>query len=308
MDRLTALLAFVRLIEVGSFSAVAEELQVQQSTVSKWLMSLEEELDALLLERTTRAHRMTEAGALLYERARDILAAYEDVTATLQAGASAPKGRVRLSLPVVFGRRVLLPHLSSFLAEHPGIELELCFDEHTASPLEEGIDVSVRVGLPIDANLTARALGAAPRRLVAAPSYLGGTALPLTHPVDLSRHSCLLRTGLSVGDTWMFRRGDDERRVRVRGRISADHSEALLSLAKDGHGIALLAAWLVDEDIAAGRLVSLFPGWEPPRAPVQALLRPGRAVHPRVHRLLDFLATRLQDALEPYAGPPPTRR
>ncbi|WP_437969485.1 LysR family transcriptional regulator [Sorangium sp. So ce260] len=295
MDRIDALKAFVRLVELGSFSAVGTELRVKQSTVSKWLAALEDELGAQLLERTTRSQRVTGAGHLFYERARDILAAYDDATAALQRGKD-PEGRIRVSVPVVFGRLHLVPHMARFLKRYADMEVELLFADRYVNLVEEGVDVAIRVGTPVDSSLRARTLAETARRLVASPGYVKQRGAPSTAR-ELEQHQCLIHTGLRAGDTWDLARGGKIVRVSVRGRFSANNSEALLAMAKSGLGVALLAAWLVDGDLAAGRLVELLPDHAAPRAPIQALFPPGRHVHPRVQAFVDFMAEALGSSL-----------
>jgi DNA-binding transcriptional LysR family regulator len=294
MDRLTALHAFTRLVELGSFTATAEELQVKQSTVSKWLAALEKQLGVQLLERTTRSQRLTEPGELLYERARQILASYEDTCALLQEQAPELRGRLRISVPVVFGRRFLLPLVGSFLREHPAISMELVLDDRYVNLVQEDFDLAIRVGATADSSLRARTLGSSGRCLVASPTYLETAGEP-QHPSDLDRHSCVVHTGLDTADVWVFERADERHRALVRGRFSSNNSEALLEMAKSGVGIALLASWLVEEEVRSGQLVSLLDAWQLPEAPVQGIMPPGRYLHPRVRALLDFLQDRFAE-------------
>lgn len=302
MDRLAAMHAFVRLVEVGRFSAVAEELRVKQSTVSKWLAALEEELGAQLVERTTRSQRVTERGRLFYQRAKDMLATYDETAAELASRDGELRGRLRINAPVVFGRLFVAPHVARFLRRHRALEIELVLDDRYVNLVEEGFDVAFRTGIPADSTLRARKLAEPPRRLVASPGYVEA-ASPLRKPADLARHACLLHTGLQTRQTWVFRREGRAYHVPVRGRFSANNSEALLLMARSGLGVALLASWLVDADVRAGRLTVLLPGYELPPAPVQALLPPGRHVHPRVRAFLDHMAAALAAAL-PAGGAP----
>jgi len=291
--------AYVRLVERGSFTAVAQELRVRQSTVSKWIAALEEELGAQLVERTTRALRVTEPGELFYERAKAILGAYEDATAELVASEPAIRGRLRVSLPVVFGRLFVVPELPALLRRHPSLEVELVFSDRYVSLAREGIDVALRVGTPEPSSLRARTLGATGRRLVASPGYVKRRGSP-RRPADLGEHECLLHSGLTTGDVWRFRRGQRSHRAKVEGRFAANHSDALRAMARAGLGVALLATWLVDADLRRGRLVELLPGYDAPTAPVQALMPPTRFVHPRVRAFVDHLAATLAPTLDAF--------
>jgi DNA-binding transcriptional LysR family regulator len=291
VDRLDAMRLFVRLVELRSFSAAARELRVKQSTASKWVAALEDELGTSLMDRTTRTKRVTEAGELLYRRAREILSAYDDTAAELHGGRPAPAGRIRASLPVVFGRLYVVPEAAAFMRRFPDIDLELVLADRYVNLVEEGFDVAIRVGVPVDSSLRARTLAVTPRRLVASRAYIEAHGRP-RRPDDLRRHDCLLHSEGNAAVLWSFRRRDGEAPVRVpvRGRFVANNADAVLHMARSGLGVALLASWLVDPHLRARRLVSLLRDHQPPPAPIQALMPPARHVHPRVKAFVDFLA------------------
>lgn len=277
MDRLDAMRAFVRLVELGSFTRVAAEMRVKQSTVSKWIGRLEDRLGARLVERTSRTRRITESGRLFYARARSILAAYDATEAELLARAPTLTGRLRVSAPVVFGQRHIVPLVPGFLEAHPGVELDLALDDRYVRLLEDGFDVAIRVGTPVDSSLRCRTLGRTARHVVAAPAYLARRSTPAA-PGDLAAHDALLHSGVAE---WRFERGGRRHPAAVRARFTANSSEALRALAVAGHGLAMLATWLVADDLAAGRLVEVLAGFALPEAPIQALTPPGGPPHPR---------------------------
>lgn len=283
--------AFVRVVEHGSFSRAAEELGVQQSTVSKWVGALEGEVGAQLLVRTTRAQRLTEVGERFFARAQHIIDSYAEATAEIQGAPPSLQGRLRVNLPVVFGQLYVAPKLPIFARAHPDLRLDVVFDDRYLNLVEEGFDVAVRVGVPKDTSARARALGRTPRRLVASPGYLKRVGAPAS-PADLSAHVALLHSGVERA-TWTFTRDGRTHRARVSGRLTANHSDTLRTYARAGLGVALLAAWLVDGDIARGRLVSLLDAYRPPTAPIQALMPPGRFVAPKVRAFVDHLETTL---------------
>ncbi len=305
VDRLDAMRLFVRLVELRSFSAAARDLRVKQSTASKWIAALEDELGTSLMDRTTRTKRVTEAGELLYRRAREILSAYDDTAAELHKGRPAPSGRIRVSVPVVLGRLYVVPDSCAFLRRFPGIELEMVFSDRYVNLIEEGYDVAIRVGVPVDSSLRARWLAVTQRHLVASPAYVAARGRP-RRPEDLRRHDCLLHSEVEASALWVFRRGAEAPvRVRVRGRFAANNAEAVLHMARGGVGIALLASWLVDPHLRARRLVSLLRDYQPPPAPIQALMPPARHVHPRVKTFVDFLAAAFATRFETPAAADP---
>lgn len=280
--------AFVKVVDRGSFTAAADELGIRQSTISKWLSALEDEIGVPLLDRTTRATRVTDEGRLFYERAVAIVGSYDDAIAEVR-GDQVIGGRIRVSLPVVFGRLFLVDPIAVFLRQHPGIEIEMVFADRYVSLVEEGFDLCVRVGVQLDSTLRSHALGESRRVLVAAPAYLESRGAPRT-PAELADHECIRHTELSTRTVWSFRRGGETEKLAVSGRVSCNSSEASLELARGGLGVALLAAWLVDADVRAGRLVPLLDGYELPCAPIRALTPPGRHLAPRVRALIDHFA------------------
>lgn len=286
MDRLDAMHAFVRLVELGSFSRVAEELRINQSTVSKWIARLEEQLGTRLMERTSRTRRVTDDGQLFYDRARSILATYAATEAELHAGEQALTGRLRVSAPVVFGQRHILPLVPDFMAAHDRLELDLVLDDRYVGVLADGFDLAIRVGTPVDSSLRARTLARTARHLVASPALVAARGAPRA-PAVLVDWPALLHSG---ADVWRFRDADGWARVKVEARFTANSSEALRVMALAGQGIAVLATWLVADDLRAGRLVELLPDRRLPDAPIQALMPPGAIVHPRTRAFVAHVA------------------
>ncbi len=305
MDRLMTLRAYSRLVELGSFTAVATELRVKQSTISKWIAALEDELGVRLVDRTTRSLRVTDAGQRFYRRASMIVSDYDAAVGEIREEAAALRGRIRMSVPVVFGQRFIVPAVTSFLLQHDGIELELIFGDRYVSLVEEGYDLAIRVGIPVDSALRSHSLGSGGRYLVAAPSYLASHGTP-RDPEDLRAHQCLVHTERSTWAAWSFKCGKKIHNVRVGGRVTANHSESTLHMARSGLGVALLASWLVEPDLRSGSLVALLKNYEPPPAPIRALTPPGRLLAPRVRALIEHLRSALAPASAPLTEPSPT--
>jgi len=297
MGELTTLRAYSRLVELESFSAVAAELRVRQSTVSKWVAALEEEIGVRLVDRTTRSLRVTEAGRRFYQRATAIVSDYEAALGEAREEASALRGRIRVSVPVVFGQRFVVPAVTVFLQQHEGIEFELVFGDRYVNLVEEGFDLAIRVGVPVDSAFRSHFLGDGRRFLVASPWYLSSYGEP-RRPKDLEEHQCLVHTERGTRAAWTFRRGKRSHDVRVGGRVSANHSESTLHMAKAGLGVALLAKWLVEPDLEGGSLVPLLHEYLPPPAPVRALTPPGNFSAPRVRALIEHLRGALAPALQ----------
>lgn len=288
MDRIRALEAYVRLVDLGSFTAAAADLGVKQSTVSKWVAALEAEVGATLLHRTTRTRRVTDAGRAFADRARDVLAAWERAQAVGDTP-DALRGRLRVGLPSVFGPRHVVPHLAAFAASHPALHLALRFDDAYADLVDQDLDVAVRVGTPVEGSHRSRVLVRGRRRLVASPGFLDAHGAPRT-PEDLATRPALLHGG-RPHTRWTLSRDGADVAVDVHGRCVTDHSEATRQLAVDGLGIACLADWLVRDDVAAGRLRVVLADWQLPAAPVRVVLPPARHVPARVRALVHHLET-----------------
>jgi DNA-binding transcriptional LysR family regulator len=299
MDYFAALRAFVRTVELGSFSQAAAEAAVKTSTVSRYVSALEADLGAALLNRSTRRLHLTEAGTVFHEHAARILADVDAAREAASAINARPQGLLRINIPGGFGRRHIVPHLADFLAEYPEIRIDATLTDATVDLIEAGADVAIRIGALADSSLVAKRLAPHRRVLAASPAYLAGRA-PISAPGDLAGHAGLA-FALQPKPAWFFRpTGEPEAEpveIAVQGRFRANDSEALLEAALDGLGIALLPSWLAGAEIGAGRLVALLPGWEALIAPgperaIWGVYPPKRNVAPKVRVFLGFLETR----------------
>ena len=283
---------FVRLAERRSFSAAARDLKIKQSTASKWIAELERLAGRSLVDRTTRALRVNEQGERFLAHCHQVLGAFDEMQHALAERNPAPHGRVRISAPVVFGRRHVVAPVAAFLRAHPAVEVELTLDDRYVNLVEEAFDLAVRVGVPTDTSARGLKLADSRRVLVAAPSYLEAHGRPTT-PRQLAEHECLLH-GDASSSVWRFGRGRGRAQpISVRGRASANNSEAVLLMARSGLGLALLADWLVEDDLAAGTLVPLLETFSTPPAPVIALTPAGRYSSPTVRMVIEALRVAL---------------
>jgi DNA-binding transcriptional LysR family regulator len=299
MDYFAAMRAFVRAVDLGSFSKAAVEERLKVSTVSRYISGLETDLGAALLNRSTRRLHLTEAGAAFYGRAVSILADVEDARlATMSLNAS-PQGLLRANVPGAFGRRHIVPHLKDFRDLHPRIRLDVTLTDETVNLIESGADVAVRIGALADSTLMARQLAPQHRMLVASPAYLERRG-HVEEPSDLIRHDCLA-FALQPTDAWYFRAPDEAesetREIQIHGSFRANDSEALLCAAKDGLGLALLPTWLLAEDIRDGKLIPQLPAWkctlaQGPERAIWGVYPPKKTVSPKVRAFLAFFVER----------------
>ncbi|MFM9922541.1 LysR family transcriptional regulator [Variovorax sp. H27-G14] len=290
MDTLRALQAFVHSVKLGSLSGAARALDTTQPTVSKLVAGLERSLGVRLLRRTAAGLSLTEEGQRFHERARRVLEDYGDAVADARETTQQPRGLLRLSAPVTLGQRHLNAMAVEFLALYPDIELELVLDDRFIDPLEERIDVSLRVGGVLPPDLVARHLGTWPRVLVASPGYIAARGKP-RKPQDLLSHDYLR---YAPGDDGVLLQGlDGAVAVPVRSRYRVNNAVALLDSVLAGAGISLQPTWMVAELLAQGRLVRVLPRHTGPAQEAHLLYAPRRQLPLRVRVLIDFLAERV---------------
>ncbi len=290
MDRLDELTVLVAVLDAGSLAAAARRLRRSPPAVTRALAGLEKRVGARLVERTTRCLAPTEAGRHLAEQARAVLAGYVD--AVRDASEAPLRGSMRVTAPVVFGRRHVTPLVAGFLDTHPAVRVELVLADRNLDLVEEGLDAAVRIGRLADSGLVARLVGEVRRVLVASPGYLAARGTPHT-PGDLAGHDAIFSSGRPVPVEWRFREGARGRVVRLAPRLLVNEVEAALVAARMGRGIAMALSYQVADDLAAGILVRLLPTHELPPLPVQLVAPGGRHMAPGVRTFLDHAARHL---------------
>ncbi|MDD1508591.1 LysR family transcriptional regulator [Pseudomonas sp. CNPSo 3701] len=254
MDKLMALKAFVETVRCGGFSAAGRSLGVATSSVTRLVSSLETELQSVLVNRSPRQVSVTEAGQAYFTKAVAILEALEEADAAIADRGSQARGRLNVSVPVEFGRRIIAPRLGRLLDRHPQLELNLRLSDEVVDLLGERVDVAVRLGSTlVSDDVVSLGVGQFQRWLVASPEYLACHE-PLSAPQDLLAHDCLRFDYGAAGQSWQFSAGREIQQVAVRGRLHSNNADVLREAALAGQGVALLADWLVREDIASGRL------------------------------------------------------
>ena len=280
---------FARVAELGSFSAAARELGLGQPTASKAVAALEEQLGTPLLRRTTRSLRLTDEGASYYATCVRVLAELEEAESSLATRGREPRGTLRVSAAREFGQTLLAPLLLRYLDAFPGITVDLVLDDRRLDLTGEGIDVAIRLGALADSSLVARRLGAFARVAAAAPAYLERNGEP-SSPQELAGHDCIVMSGLSEPGRWAWRdaRGASVA-VNVSGRLRANSHLVLRDAALAGLGVILAPRWLVEDDLAQGRLRPVLTGYETPAMEVHALYPGGRLVPLKVRSFVDFL-------------------
>jgi DNA-binding transcriptional LysR family regulator len=288
-DNLFDMLIFVRVAEAGSLSGAARELRLSLAVVSRRLARLEERFGVRLANRTTRSLTLTEEGARFHGRCVRILAEIDDAEAEVARGRDTAVGHLRITSTFAFGLRWLAPLLREFQEAHPGLHVHLDTSDTVANIIENGYDLAIRFGSLADSSLIARQLAANFRLICAAPSYLASRGRP-QRPEDLLAHD-VIAFGDPASTDWTFL---DGRSIAVRGSLSTNNGELAHRWALDGAGLVLKSLWDVHDDLNAGRLEVVLPGFRLPAAPIHAIYPHSRLSAAKVRLCVEFLAARMK--------------
>src|SRR5437588_5932200 len=288
-----ALAIFAKVVELRSFAAAAAELALSKATVSKAVSRLEQRLGARLFNRTSRRLALTDAGQKLAERAARLLADGEAAESEALAQSVAPRGLVRLAVPMTFGVKMVASILPEFLAQYPDVSIDLHLSDAMVDLIGEGLDAGLRVARLPDSSLIARRLCAMPRHTVASSAYLERYGRP-THPMHLAQHRCLGYSYLSNPGMWHYTNAAGEQvSVRCAGPLRVNNGEALMPALLAGLGIADLPDFIVGDAIASGAVEVILQDWTQAEGAVHLVTPPGGPRPARLEGLADFLANRL---------------
>lgn len=295
MSSLTEISIFVKVVELSSFTAAAEALEMSQPVVSKAVTRLEEKLGARLLNRTTRRLSLTEAGSELYRRAFRALAEIEDAELEVARFQTEPRGTLRVSAPMSFSILHLGALLPSFTERYPGVSIELHLDDRQVDLVEEAFDLAIRVGRLQDSNLIARRLAPCAQVLCASPAYLAKRGTP-ERPEDLLEHNCIIYSLLGTPREWRFTDAAGETYVvPINGALQSNNGLLNRAAAVAGAGIVLLPAFYIGEEIRSGQLKTVLCDFKPVDLAVYALYPERRNLTPKVRAFVDFLAEKFGD-------------
>jgi DNA-binding transcriptional LysR family regulator len=290
---------FAKVVELQSFAAAAAELSLSKATVSKAVTRLERRLGARLFNRTSRRLALTDAGQKLAGRAGRLLVDGEAAEHEALAQSVAPRGLVRLAVPMTFGVNAVAPILPEFLQAYPDIAIDLHLSDAMVDLIGEGFDAGLRIARLPDSSLIARRLCAVSRHTVAAPSYLKRYGRP-THPMHLAQHRCFGYAYMTTPDVWHYSNAAGEQAsVRPAGQLRVNNGEALLPAVIAGLGIADLPDFIVGDAIEAGEVEVILKGWKQAEGAVHLVTPPGGPRPARVEVLADFLASHFAKATRP---------
>ncbi|MEJ6650593.1 MAG: LysR family transcriptional regulator [Burkholderiales bacterium] len=287
MDRFKLMNLFVRIVETGSFSAVARELEMLQPSVSKHMNMLEQSLGVRLLNRTTRKISLTEAGKEYFERCQRIIDDVNELETEVLGLVNKPTGTLRITSPVAFGQIYMLPLLLAFRNQVAEFGVDLSFDDRYADLVQEGFDVGIRFGELEDSQLIARHVGSSARVCVASPSYLSKYGAPGV-PNDLKNHNCITYTHL-FSSVWPLRDAKGLLSIKVGGNFRANSGYAIRDAVLNGVGIALVPALLVKEQIESGTVVPLLNDYASDPIKISAVYPSNRLIPRKVKLFVDFM-------------------
>lgn len=280
--------SFIRVVETGSFSAVAREQNTNQATISKRIASLEKKLGTKLLVRGSRKHSLTETGKTYFERVTNIVMEIDEAEAEARSLTATPKGDLRITVPTMFGGMYVAPVISEFLATYPDINLDIKFDENMVDLVKEGIDVAIRLGDLQDSSMIAKNLGYDELIIVASPSYLSNQPT-IESTEDLANHNCLIYSlSPKRGTVWVFSDKSETSSIEVTGNFQCDNGMGLKEMLLANAGIALMPKWLVDRELESGQLVHILKD-SYKRYPITAVFPNSRYVPLKVRCFVDFM-------------------
>lgn len=291
---LNALLIFAAVAEAGGFTAAADRLGIAKGKVSLEVSRLEAQLGVGLFSRTTRRVALTAAGHTLYAECIPQLRGVEEALTQLGSGSTELSGTLRIGCTVDHAVQSLAHVVAGFAALHPRLQVDLRTSDRVTDVVEEGLDLTFRLGWLRDSSMRAIKLADFEQRIVASPDYLRHAGQP-KYPEDLAQHEWIALSLLRSPLTWTFTSpGGETRTIRTRARLRADSSAAMRALLESGAGISVLDQFSAEQSLRSGRLVRLLPDWSLPGGGLYAVYPPGRHLPVRVRSFIDFYRSSLR--------------
>ncbi len=291
MDRLVSMQAFTRVVDVGSFARAAESLDLPKATLTRLIQNLETHLGVKLLHRTTRRISVTTDGAAYYERCVRILADVEEAEQSLTRQNNSPRGTLRVDTTSGLAQLVLMPNLHDFLNAYPELKVELTINGKPIDLLQEGVDVVLRVGVPVEESMVARRIGQLKLAFYASPIYLARFGTPTTLE-SLSTHKAVNflsnRTGREM--PWPMMRGAERTEILLPSAISTNDAEVHLGCAVEGHGVARISRVMAEPYVNSGRLVEILTDWQTDELPISAMYPQNRHLSAKVRVFVNWAA------------------
>ncbi|MDB5654038.1 MAG: transcriptional regulator, LysR family [Tardiphaga sp.] len=295
MDKLSSLRAFVKVVELGSFSEAGRQMRLSRSAISKYVSELEQSLGVQLLNRTTRHASPNENGQAYFERALAVLAELDAADQAVAQAQATPRGLLRVNAPMSFGTLQLGPAVADFMALYPELQIHLVLSDGQLDPTQGGYDVTLRIADLESSSLIARKIVGIERVICASPAYLAQHGTPAT-PAELRKHSLLTYGFLLTGNQWKLSGADGDHWIQPSWTLCANNAEVLCDAAVKGRGVALLPTFIAGRALRAGKLQAFLAGYKAPPLTLYAIYPPTRHLAVKVRLFIDFLVAR-------YAAP-----
>ncbi|MBP2156439.1 MULTISPECIES: LysR family transcriptional regulator [Erwinia] len=289
--------AFVAAVKAGSYTHAASSLGLTRSAIGKSVVRLETRMGVRLLNRTTRSLSLTDEGRVMFDRCRQILDDLEEVDATMAMRRVKPTGTLRLSAPLSFGQRHILPVLDIYLKKWPELRAEVSFSDRFVDLIEEGFDIAIRIGEPRDdSRILTRTIASQHIVTCASPEYLSSRGVPET-PADLTGHDTIFLLSAEKRRSWRFATPEGTFVYEGPGRLNLDSSEAMRASAIAGFGLVHLPTYLLGEDLRSGKLIPVLEEYPFPPEPIRIIYPSKRHLSPRIRAFIDLLVERWEPGL-----------
>lgn len=289
MDTLTSMKVFAAVVETGSFAAASDRLDMSRAMTSKYVAHLEEHLGTRLLQRTTRKLTLTESGATYYERCVQILADISEAEEGALHLSEAPRGTLRLTVPVSFGILHMGPVISSYMTQYPDVKVDILVTDRRVDLLEEGLDLAIRIGSLSESGLVAKKFASDRVVICGSPAYLQRHGTPKT-PAELAQHNCLIYSYAAAGDEWKMDGPDGQHAVKVSGTLRATNGDMVKLAALGGVGLMCQPLFLCGEDLRNGRLIEVLPEYKSSELGIYAVYPSRKHLSAKVRTFVDFIA------------------
>jgi DNA-binding transcriptional LysR family regulator len=293
MDRFQALETFIAVAETGAFNGAAQRLGQSPPAVTRIIAQLETRLGVTLFLRTTRQVRLSESGERFLNDARRVLSELRDAEASVTGSHGRPRGLLRITAPVLFGRYYITPILAEMLDLYPEMRVQALLLDRVVNLAEEGLDIAIRIGAPEDSSLSAIRVGAVRPVVFAAPDYLARHGTPAV-PSDLTSHSILQAGNIENAANWLFQKEGDRLTVRVTPRMTVNDNQAVLDLVRAGRGIGRLLSYQVALALDSGAVVPVLEAFAAPSLPIHILHGEGHRTSAKLRVAADLLRDRLR--------------
>lgn len=293
MDRFHLINTFVAVVDTNGFADAARKLNMSPPAVTRAINELEAHLGLRLLTRTTRTVRVTDAGQRYVQDCRRILAEMAEADESVSGMHAAPRGRLTITAPVLFGGLYVTPIVTDYLMRYPQVNASCMFLDRVVNLLDEGVDVAVRIGELPDSSMQATRVGQVRRVICAAPEYLAQHGIPQT-PDDLQQHTIVSANSVTPNPEWRLMDKGEPVTVRLQARMITSTNDSAVMAAIGGFGLTRLLSYQVAEHLRAGRLKTVLPDFEPAPLPVHVVHREGRQAPQRVRAFLDLATERLR--------------